>query len=179
MPISLHTATVSSWLQTLPAIAALLDTAEAHCRARGVPDEALTSARLAEDMWPFATQVRECVRHSAQAIDAVRDGVARPKFDEPPLDFPALKAHVLDGIASLASVEPEWLESLAGREIRLEVRAFVMPFTVENFLLSFTMPNFYFHATTVYAILRAQGLPIGKRDFLGRLRTLPSKSADG
>jgi hypothetical protein len=170
MAISLHTATVRTYLQILPPLGRLVDKAEAHCRENGLPDEALTDARLADDMWGFAKQIFECGRHSARAIKSAQTGAAAPDLDPVPLDFAALRAEVSASIVFLKTVDADALESLVGKEVRFEFSTSRMDFTVEDFLLSFALPNFLFHATTAYGILRNRGLPIGKYDFLGKLR---------
>ena len=173
MSVSLHTATVGTFLQILPSIAGLIDKAEAHCQAGGHADEALTAARLAEDMWPFAKQVSECAHHSARAIASVRSGVAGPEPGSVPTDFAWLRKEVADAIALLEQVDPAELESLAGGDVVFKFGERRMDFTAEDFLQSFSLPNFFFHATSAYAVLRNQGLPVGKMDFLGRLRKKP------
>jgi uncharacterized protein len=172
MSVPLHTATVSAYLQTLASIAGLVDKAEAHCRDNGIPDEALTGIRLADDMWPFAQQVQQCAHHSAGGIEGVRAGVFRPKIDPAPSDFASLRAQVADATALLRAVEPAEMHRLADQPMRFEFREREMRFIASDFLLSFSMPNFYFHASMAYAILRSQDLPIGKRDFLGQPRLL-------
>ena len=167
MSVSLHTATVARYLQILASIGGLIDKADEHCRDNGLPAEALTEARLAEDMWPFAKQVQQCAHHSTGAIESVRVGVFRPKPDPVPTDFASLRAQIAAATTALLAIDPEELERLAGRETRFEFGERSMRFIASDFLLSFSMPNFYFHSTVAYAILRAQGLPVGKRNFLG------------
>ncbi|MBW8785878.1 MAG: DUF1993 domain-containing protein [Novosphingobium sp.] len=170
MPLSLYDATVPAFLQILPSISGLLDKGAAWCRERGVADTALTEARLAPDMWPFASQVRSCWAHSADAVDAVKSGEARPDFSEPPRDFAGLKARVEDAIARLKAVTPDELEAVESGDTYFQIGERRMDFRSVDYLLTFALPNFYFHATTAYAILRNQGLEIGKRDFLGGIK---------
>lgn len=170
MPISLHTATVGTYLQILPSIAALINKAEEHCHANSLTPDELTMARLAEDMWPFAKQIFECGHHSARAIESVRAGVFRPELEPAPMEFAALHQEIADAIAFLETVKPDELNSMAEYDVRFEFRDMRIDFTVENFLLTFSLPNFYFHAVTAYDILRNQGLPLGKLDYLGRPR---------
>ena len=172
MSLSLHSATVASYLQILGSVGRLVDKAEEHCRASGLPDEALTGARLADDMWPFAKQVFECAHHSARAVAGAREGVFRPEIDPAPTDFAALKDEISGAVALLEAVTPEEMDGLADRSLRFEFGPNGMDFVVTDFLLSFSLPNFYFHATTTYDILRAEGLKVGKRDFIGRPRTI-------
>jgi hypothetical protein len=166
----LHTATVGAYLQILPQVAGLVDKAEAHCRENGLPPAALIEARLAPDMWTFAKQVMCAVQHSAGAVQAMRSGLTGPDMSPPPTEFAALRQAVTDGIAVLQSVQPGEIDGAAGRDIRFEFGSGRMEFVGEDYLMSFAVPNFYFHATSAYAVLRNQGLPIGKRDFLGRTR---------
>lgn len=170
MPVSLHTATVGTFLQILPAIGGLVDKAEEHCKANGLPAETLADARLAPDMWSFAKQVTLCAHHSAGAIAGVHAGVFSPDMAPAPLDFPPLRQIIADAIAELRRADPTALDGINGRDMRFEFGDRRMDFTVEDFLLTFTLPNFYFHATTAYGVLRAQGLTIGKMDFIGAIR---------
>jgi len=177
MSISLDALVIGAYRQTLPQIAHLIDKAEEHCRAHGLPDEALTGASLADDMWNFAKQVFECGHHSARAIQGARAGVFGPELDPAPLDLASLRKEISDSLAFVETVEPGELDAMVGRDMRFEFRTKRMDFTVEDFFLSFSLPNFYFHATTTYDVLRCQGLPLGKRDYLGMLRLKKSEPA--
>jgi len=174
MSISLHDAVVKSYLQTMNAVSALVDKAQAHCAENGLSDAELTEARLADDMWPFAKQVFECGHHSARAILAVRAGEFGPELQSVPSDFTALHAEVAGAIAVIEAVEPGELDAIAQRDMLFVFRDMRLEFTVADFLLSFSLPNFYFHASMAYAIMRSQGIAIGKRDYLGRPRMKPA-----
>ena len=170
MAFSLYHATIAAYLQILPSIARLIDKAEGHCREQGLADEALTGAALAPDMWPFAKQVSQCAHHSARAIIGVRAGIFGPQIEPAPLDFASLKAEIADARAMLEAVDPAEIEAMIGRDMRFEFGTRRMDFTAEDFLLTFSLPNFYFHAASTYGVMRNQGLPIGKLDFIGKLR---------
>ena len=170
MPFSLYHASIGAYLQILPSIANLVTKAEAHCAEHGLPAEALTGARLADDMWPFAKQVKECGHHSARAIAGLRAGVFGPELDPAPLDFASLHAEIADSIAFLQGVDPAEIDGMVGRDMRFEFGERRMDFTAEDFVLTFSLPNFYFHASAAYAVLRGQELKIGKMDYLGRPR---------
>lgn len=170
MGISLYDATVPSFKQMLGALAGQLDKAEAFCADKGLAPEALIQARLADDMFPFAYQVKSTVVHSLGAIEGVRRGVFSPDTTTPPADFAGLKARVAQGLAALEGIDAAEVESFIGRDMRFAFGDRNIDFTAENFLLSFSLPNFYFHATTAYDILRWQGVAIGKRDYMGRMR---------
>ncbi|AIT81047.1 DUF1993 domain-containing protein [Novosphingobium pentaromativorans] len=170
MSVSLDDAYVQTCLQILRALAGQLEKAEDHCKTAGVSPETLTEARLAPDMWPFAKQVFEAGHHSARAIEGVRAGLFGPELDPVPSDFPTLREQVAQSIATLEGVAPGELDAIADRDMRFEFKSHRMDFTVADFLLSFSLPNFFFHATTAYDLLRSQGVAIGKRDFLGQAR---------
>ena len=166
----LHTATVGTYLQILPQVARLIDKAEAHCQENGLAPEALTDARLAPDMWNFAMQVQCSVQHSAGAVQALRSGKTGPDMRTPPNDFAALRQMVAEGIAIVQAATPDEIDAARGRDILFEFGSGRMEYVGEDYLLSFALPNFFFHSTTAYAILRNQGLNVGKRDYLGRVR---------
>jgi hypothetical protein len=170
MAFSLYDATIPAYRQTLGAVAGLLVTAEELCAEKQLASEDIIDARLAEDMLPFAYQVKSTVVHSLGSIEGVRRGVFSPDMTPPPQTFAALKARVAEGLSALEAIQPSEVEGFIGRDMRFEFRERRLEFTAENFLLSFSLPNFYFHAATAYDILRWKGARIGKRDFMGRLR---------
>lgn len=170
MPLSLYAATIPSNLQMLGAVAKLVDKAEAWCNEHALPAAELIEAKLAADMLPFAYQVKSTAVHSLGAIEGVRSGVFAPDRTPPPADFAGLKARIAQTIAVLQKLDPAEVEGFIGRDVMFRLGEHTMPFAAEDFLLSFSQPNFYFHATTAYDILRWKGLPLGKRDYMGRLR---------
>lgn len=170
MAFSLYSATVPSFQQILGAVSGLIDKAEAFCIEKDLPPEQIIQARLAEDMHPFAYQVKSTAVHSVGALEGVRKGMFSPDNSTPPDTFAGLRQKVTEANASLAAVNPEDVNRLEGGDMRFEAGGFRLDFTAEDFLMSFSMPNFYFHATTAYDILRMKGLQIGKRDFAGRPR---------
>ncbi len=170
MPLSLFDATIPSYLQILGAVTRLLGKAEAWCTDKGLQPADLIQAKLADDMLPFGYQVKSTVAHSFGAIVGLRNGVFSPDRTPWPDSFAGLKQLTTDAIAGLEAVDAAELESFMGRDMRFEFGEMRLDFTAENFLLSFSQPNFYFHATTAYDILRWKGMPIGKRDYTGRVR---------
>jgi hypothetical protein len=171
MAFSLYTATVPSFQQILGAVAGLLDKAEIYCTENGIAPTELIQARLAADMLPLAYQVKSTAVHSLGAIEGVRNGVFSPDMSAPPETFAALKSRVADTLTSLAAIDSAEVEGFLGRDVRFAFGSNYRDYTAEGFLLSFSLPNFYFHAVTAYDILRWKGLPIGKRDFMGKTRT--------
>jgi hypothetical protein len=170
MALSLYAATIPSYRQILGSVAGLLRTAQTFCAEKGLEASELIQARLAPDMLPFAFQVKSTAVHSLGAIEAVRKGVFSPDRTPPPETFAALEAKIAETLAGLEKLEPAEIESFIGREMRFEAPGRRFDFKAEDFLLSFSQPNFYFHATTAYDILRWKGVQIGKRDFMGALR---------
>ena len=174
MSFSLYAAIVPTYCQILESVGRLLGTAESWCADRHIAPSDVIDARLAEDMLPFAYQVKSTAVHSLGAIEGVRKGVFSPDMIPPPETFPALKARITDTLASLLAIEAAEVDAFVGRDMRFAFGNRHLDFTAENFLLSFSQPNFYFHAATAYDILRWKGVPIGKRDFTGKTRTKPS-----
>jgi len=170
MALSLYDVTIPSYCQTLGAIAGLLVTAETFCTEKGLAPQDIIDARLAQDMLPFAYQVKSTAVHSLGAIEGVRRGVFSPEMTPPPQTFAALRTRIAETLGALEAIQPAEMDGFMGRDMRFEFRERRLEFTAENFLLSFSLPNFYFHAATAYDILRWKGARIGKRDFTGRLR---------
>ncbi len=172
MTFSLYTATVPSYLQILESLSGLLDKAESFCAEKKIAPELIIEARLAADMHSFAYQVKSAAVHSLGAIEGVRRGVFSPDTANPPESFAALKTRIAATRAGLEAVAPDEVDGFVGRDMRFSFGERHIDFRAEEFLLSFSQPNFYFHATTAYDILRWKGVEIGKRDFLGRTRRL-------
>ena len=170
MAFSLYAATVPSYRQILGAVSSLLATAEAFCTEKGIPAHDVIQARFAQDMLPFAYQVKSTAVHSLGAIEGVRRGVFSPDTTPPPETFAALKTRIAETLAALEAVEAAEVDAFIGRDMRFAFGDRHIDYTAEDFLLSFSQPNFYFHAATAYDILRWKGVPIGKRDFMGKTR---------
>ena len=170
MSISLYDAIIPSNLQIIGSVSRLVDKAAEFCAETGRSEEELAQTKLIEDMLPFAYQVKAVGEHSLGAIEGVRAGKYSPDLAAPPTDFAGLKAKLANAASALKAIDPAEVENFIGNDVQFSFGEMVIPFTAETFLLSFAQPNFYFHATTAYDILRAQGVTIGKRDFLGQLR---------
>jgi hypothetical protein len=171
MSISLYDLTVASYLQIGDALAGVLDKAADHFVAQGVDLEEIVSARLVEDMAPFRFQVFSAAHHSAAAARALSSGEFRPPKGYESLSYADLQATLRAALDELRAMDRGLVDSCAGGEVTFRLGEMAIPFTTENFALCFSLPNFYFHAATAYDILRARGMPLGKRDFLGSMRT--------
>lgn len=170
MTLSLYNATVPSFQQILSSVAGLLEKAEAFCAETGMDPAALVDTRLADDMLPFGYQVKSVSTHSIKAIEGVRAGVFSPDMNPWPKDLAGLKAQIAETTAAINALTPDEVNGFVGKDAAFVFGERRMPFTAEDFLLSFTMPNFYFHATMAYAIMRWKGVKIGKLDYMGRPR---------
>ena len=170
MAISFYDASVAGYLQVLGGANGFLDKGLTHCREKGIDPAELLETRLFPDMHPFRYQVQALVHHSLGAIRAMQSGTFRPPAGDPADDYAALQTLVANARDALAKMTEGEVNALEGREIVFEVHNFRREFTATGFLLSFSIPNFHFHATTAYDILRSRGVPVGKRDYLGALR---------
>lgn len=171
MTISLYDVTVGQYLQIVDAAAGFLERGLKHCGDEGANPDDLVGKRLTGDMLPLAFQVSSIAHHSIGAIEAVQSGVFKATGGPAmPETYAGLIKLIADTQAALRALTPEAVNALAGKDVTFEFGPTKMPFTAEGFLLSFSLPNFYFHASTAYDVLRANGVPLGKRYFLGALK---------
>jgi len=170
MSISFYDVSVGSFLQTLAGTATVLDKAQAHCDAAKLDPDAVVETRLYPDMQPFRFQIRSVVHHSRGAIEGLRSGTFSPPGPAPAYTFAELRRLIEEAREAVGQVTAEELDKLAAGTVVFTAGERRVPFTAVNFILSFSLPNHYFHATTAYDILRMTGVPLEKRDYLGRLR---------
>ncbi len=168
MTLSLHAATIPGFLRMLANMDHLIGKAEAWCAEQGRSEEDVCSARITPDMLDFAYQVKSTVTHSVGALAGIRAGVFSPDRSEPPRGFAAMRAMLADARQELSDLTEAEMEEVGSTAMEFRMGdKLAVPFTGQSFLLTFSVPNFYFHATTAYDILRQLGVPIGKRDYLG------------
>ncbi len=166
MSLTLYQATVPSFIRHLHALSVIIDKAEAYAAEKKFPPEALLQARLAPDMYNFIGQVQT-------ATDQAKGGTARvanvevPKFPDNEKTFGELKERLAKTIAFLESIKPEQFDGRDDVEVSFPVGAGTRSMKGRDYLIGFVIPHFYFHCTTAYALLRHNGLNIGKRDFFG------------
>jgi len=170
MPFSLYDATAASFQQSLAALDAILARVPAHFQQQGMPLSDMVNARLAPDMLPFSFQIVSAAHHSIGALSAARQGLFKPPSPPDGLDFAALQALIAQARHGLDQLGRDEVNALVGTDMVFQLGERRLPFLAEDFLLSFSMPNFYFHVTTAYDLLRLRGMPLAKRDYLGRLR---------
>ena len=171
MATSLYDLSVPTFLQTVKAVGGFLEHAARHCAQTGANPDDFVHARLFDDMAPFHFQIEAAWHHSVWGLEAVKTGVFAPPALVGPAPFADLQAMIGKAEAALEAFTPDEVNSWAGKDLDLQIGPRRLAFTSETLILSFSLPNFYFHAVTAYDILRSQGVPLGKRDYEGRLRT--------
>jgi hypothetical protein len=167
MAIPLYDVSVASFLQVLTGVSGFLDKGLAHCQAKGIDLKELVETKLAPDMLPFRFQVVAVAHHSIGAIKGAQAGVFKPPSGPMDQDYAALQKLVAEARTALQAISRDDVNALEGKDVLFQMGDFKMPFVAEGFLMSFSLPNLYFHATTAYDILRMKGAPLGKRDFMG------------
>jgi hypothetical protein len=166
MSLTLSKASVPAFVRGLNVLSTLLKKGEEHAAQNGIAPETLLGARLADDMLPLSAQVQRASDASKFTIQRLTGGEA-PKFDDVETTFAQLQERIAKTIAWLESVDTAQIDAGTDREVSLKFGSFSADFSGESYLLSFALPNFYFHLVTAYDILRNQGVNIGKRDYLG------------
>lgn len=174
MAISLYDASVACFLQTLGGVDGFLSRGLAHCQERNIDPNEIVETRLFPDMLPFRYQILAVASHSIGAMRGVKQGLFSPATEMPPLDYAGLQKVITDASEALQQLTPSDVNALEGKDVLFQVRDLKLPFKAEGFLLSFSLPNFHFHATTAYDILRMKGVQIGKRDYMGKMRVVKS-----
>ena len=168
MAISMHQVAVPPIVQILGSISAVLDKAAAHCEARKIDPAVLLSFRLYPDMFPLSRQV-QIMTDQAKGMAARLAGVEVPSYPDAETSIADLKARIARTIDFVKSLTPQQFEGSEDRDITIKAGALELKFKGRQYLTGFVFPNFYFHATTTYDILRHCGVELGKRDFLGSI----------
>jgi uncharacterized protein len=167
MTISMYQASVPIFVQFLSSLSAVLDKAAAHAEAKKLDPAILLNTRLFPDMFPLVRQVRAATDHAANAGGRLA-GVDLPKFANDEASIAELKARIAQTIDFLKALTPAQIDGSEDKEIKITFPSgATREFTGQSFLLNQTLPNFYFHCTTAYDILRQCGVELGKRDFMG------------
>jgi len=185
MTISLYDLSVPTFLQTISAVSGFLDRAARHCVETCADPDDFVRARLYPNMAPFHFQIEALTHHAVWGLEAVKTGAFAPPPPVGAMPFADLRAIVGQAVTALEAFTPDEVNSWSGKDLDIDLFRPLnednastsdwaprnLAFTSETFLLSFSLPNFHFHAVTAYDILRARGVPLGKRDYEGRLRT--------
>lgn len=166
MQISMYQASAPRFVHTLNNLSAMLDKAQAHVDAKKIDPAALTTFRLFPDMFPLSRQVQVACDVS-KGVVARLAGVEVPKHEDTEQTFAELKARIAKTVAFINTIKPEQIDGTEDKEIALKLGKQDYKFKGMQYLLNFAYPNFYFHATSVYNILRHNGVELGKKDFVG------------
>lgn len=168
MSISMYAASVPLLKQLLGSLDAILGKAAAHARDKNIDPVELLQARLSPDMLPLIKQV-QIATDNAKGIAARLSGIEIPSFADTEQTFEELQARIAKTLAFLDTVKPEQVNGSEEREVVVYKGApYEMQLQGQNYLVHFGLPNFLFHVTTAYAILRHNGVVIGKDDFIGK-----------
>lgn len=168
MALNAFDQTVPVMAHMLNNLSAILDKAAQHAQARKIEGTVLTQSRLFPDMLNFARQIH-IATDTAKFAAARLTGQEAPSWPDTETTFEELKGRVKKAVDYLAGYKPEQFNGCEERTIELKFPNQTMKFSGRDYLLLFVLPNFYFHVTTAYNILRHDGVEIGKRDFLGEI----------
>lgn len=166
MAFTIYDASIPGMIRMLQNLSKILDKAVAQAKEKDIPLQSLLEARLAPDMYPFTRQI-QVASDAAKGAAARLSGGAPPSFPDTETTFPELQARIARTIDYLKSVDASKFAGAEDREIEIKTPNQTFNMTGRQFLTGFALPNFYFHVTTAYGLLRHKGIEIGKMDYLG------------
>ena len=166
MTTPIYKSTIGVMIRQAEALVGIMTAGREHL---GADADAFINEKLVEDMLPFSFQIRAVAHQSMGGIDSMRSGQAGPPPDMQVTTYAQLETLLADTIAALKAVEASDLDSLLDKDLVFVLGDFKLPFKGLGFLTSFMLPNFFFHMTTAYNLLRQKGVPIGKREYLGAM----------
>ena len=166
MTITLYAASVPSFTQALKALRVVLQKGEAHAAATKVDPSVFLQARLYPNMFPLVRQVQIACDFAKGAAGRLA-GVELPKYEDNEASFAELYARIDKTLGFLDTIKPAQIDGQEARPIEIKAGPRTLNFSGQQYLLTFVFPNFYFHATTAYAILRHNGVEVGKGDYIG------------
>ena len=169
MSLSMYQISIPVFISQLNNLSGLLKKAEEHALARKIEPEVFINARLAPDMFPLSRQV-QIATDGVKGCAARLAGVEVPSYPDTEKTFPELHARIARTIEFLNSFKPNQIDGSEERKVVLKLRGQDTAFVGQHYVLYFVLPNLYFHIATTYAILRHNGVDIGKRDFLAHLK---------
>ncbi len=166
MALTMHRASVPMFKQTLASLSSVLEKARAFCAKNNLDPEKFLEGRLAPDMFTLTQQVQRATFHSAQAA-AKLSGTKTPDFDDSEKTFDDIQNRIQKTVEFLNSLFPAQFDGSESKELEIQIRVGPLQFIGEDFLFHFAIPQFLFHTTTAYDIIRQAGVDVTKRDFLG------------
>jgi len=168
MTISMYQASVPVFLKTLDNLAAILDKGAAFAAARKIDPSVLLAYRLAPDMLNLTRQVQIAADHAKRAVARLA-GIEAPAYEDNEASFAELKARIDKTVAFIKTMKPGQIDGSEERDIALQIAGSDRVLKGQTYLLHNALPNFFFHTTTAYAILRHCGVDVGKKDFIGQV----------
>jgi len=166
MTTPIYKSTIGVMIRQAEALAEIMKAGREHL---GDGADAFINEALTDDMLPFSFQIRAVCHSSWGNVESMRSGQASPPADMDVSTYAQLEALVADTIANLKSVDASELDTLLDKDVIFALGDFKIPFKGLGFMTSFAIPNFYFHVTTAYNLLRQKGVAIGKREYLGAM----------
>jgi len=166
MSMTIYQASIPVFIRMLENLSSILDKAVAHAEAKKIDPAIFINARLAPDMYPLNRQI-QIATDVVKACAARLAGIEVPSYEDNESTFPELQARIAKTVAFLQSVSAEQINDSEERKITLKLHDKATGFLGQTYLFNFVFPNFYFHLTVAYTILRHNGLEIGKMDFVG------------
>lgn len=166
MTISMYQTSVPVFIRMLENLSSILDKATVHAEAEKIDPAVLVNARLAPDMYPLSRQI-QIATDMVKGCAARLAGLDVPSYEDNETTFAELQARIVKTIAFLQTVSAEQIDGSEEKVIILPTHSRELNFLGQPYLLNFVLPNFYFHMTTAYAILRHNGVALGKMDFVG------------
>lgn len=166
MPLSMYQASIPVLIRGFNNLSVILEKAAAYAEAKKIDPSVLINARLAPDMYPLSTQI-QIASDVAKGCAARLAGIDVPSYADTEVSFPELQERIARTVAFLQSVSAGQIDGSEEKPITIKMAQKDIEFKGQSYLLSFVIPNFYFHMSMAYAILRHNGLEIGKRDFVG------------
>lgn len=170
MSPAMYSASVPVFRQMLSALDGIIDKTLAHAEAKKIDQAVFANARLYPDMFPFVKQITVATDF-AKGASARLAGIEVPRYEEPEMTLGAAKARLQMTLDFIATLKPAQFDGAETRDITIQLRGTPTVFKGQPYLLHYAMPNFYFHTTTAYAILRHNGIEIGKPDFIHQIIT--------
>jgi hypothetical protein len=166
MTVSMYSISVPIFVQFLSSLSGVVDKAAAFAEAKKVDPAFFLTMRLAPDMYPFATQIEQATKHAVRACSLL-SGTDPVEFSGKDASFADLKARIAKAVDYVKTMKPEQIDGTDDKTITMKFSSGERTYTGQTLLLNFILPNFYFHCTTAYDIMRHCGLELVKRDFMG------------
>ena len=170
MSLSFYETSVATHLQTLGGVANVLEKGEAFAAENGIDLDELVRYHFRDDMAPFSFQVISVWHHSMGAMKGFQSGLFEPPPKMSDMTWEKTKALVPEAIEYLSGLDRDMVDDLSGKDMVFRIGGRDLPFKNDDFLMSFSLPNFFFHSTTTYMVMRMQGVPLGKMDYIGQMR---------